>query len=126
MRLLVTGDRNWRNALDVRDALQDFTEEFGLGMNHTLISGDARGADTYADVIGQLMGFTVERYPADWDTYGRGAGPVRNQQMLDSGVDYCIAFHDDLGSSRGTRDMVQRCEAAGIAVRIIGNDTRGA
>ena len=24
-------------------------------------------------------------YPADWDKFGRAAGPIRNQQMLDEG-----------------------------------------
>lgn len=124
MRLLVTGDRNWRDAVSVEEALRTFTKEQGYGMNHTLISGDARGADTYADVIGQLFGFTIERYPADWEAHGRAAGPIRNKQMLDSGVDYCIAFHNDLGSSKGTRDMVERVEKAGIPLTIVGNDTR--
>lgn len=123
MRLLVTGDRNWRDAQRVHDALIA-TRTTHHEEEVVLISGDARGADTYADVIGQLLGFTVERYPADWNVHGRAAGPIRNQQMLESGVDYCIAFHDDLGSSRGTRDMVERCERAGIEVRIVGSDTR--
>jgi hypothetical protein len=132
MRLLITGDRNWRDAVRVYNALDSFLVELygwqslpdNPSHETTLISGDARGADTYADVCGQLLGFTIERYPANWDEYGRAAGPIRNKQMLDSGVDHCIAFHDDLGASRGTRDMVEKCEDAGISVTIIGNDTR--
>jgi hypothetical protein len=126
MRLLITGDRNWRDAGRVFEALHVFLDRFGREHEggYTLISGDARGADTYADVCGQLLGFTIERYPANWDEHGRAAGPIRNKQMLDSGVDYCIAFHDDLGASRGTRDMVEKVERAGIPLTIVGNDTR--
>lgn len=109
----------------MHDALLSVAAESVLRVGDvTLISGDARGADTYADVCAQLIGFEVERYPADWETYRRAAGPIRNKQMLDSGVDRCIAFHDDLGSSKGTRDMVQRCEKAGIEVVLIGVDSR--
>lgn len=126
MRLLVTGDRNWRDAPRVRDALLDWITRNGdpVLSGHVLISGDARGADTYADVVGQLLGFTIERHPADWETHGRAAGPVRNKAMLSSGVDDCIAFHDDLGSSKGTKNMVEQLERAGISYTLIGNDTR--
>lgn len=125
MRLLVTGDRNWRDAARVKHALMEWCLKYDTDPSeHVLISGDARGADTYADVIGQLLGFTIERHPADWDTHGRAAGPIRNREMLASGVDHCIAFHDDLGVSRGTRDMVEQVERAGIPLTLIGNDTR--
>lgn len=123
MRLLVTGDRHWRDAFAVRDALEDFLDTYGH-RDHVLIHGDARGADSIADVTGQLLGFRIERWPADWNLHGKRAGSIRNQQMLDTGVDHCIAFHDDLGSSRGTRDMVERCEKAGVSVVIVGRDTR--
>lgn len=125
MRLLVTGDRNWRDAPRVKVALIDWLlQTDSEPEDHVLISGDARGADTYADVIGQLLGFTIERHPADWDTHGKAAGPIRNREMLESGVDYCLAFHDDLGASRGTRNMVEQIEKAGIPYTLIGSDTR--
>lgn len=126
MRLLVTGDRDWRDAPRVRDALLDWIVRNGWPKEHghVLISGDAKGADIYADAIGQLYGFTIERHPADWSTHGRAAGPIRNKEMLDSGVDYCIAFHDDLGASKGTRDMVEKVERAGIPYTLVGKDTR--
>ena len=126
MRLLVTGDKNWRDAPRVRAALMDWIVRHGEPAmhGHVLISGDARGADTYADVIGQLFGFEIERHPAEWRRYGPSAGPRRNQEMLDSGVDSCLAFHDDLGASRGTRDMVEKLEQAGVAYTLVGKDTR--
>jgi len=31
----------------------------------------------------EANGIEVARFPADWDTHGRAAGPIRNQQMLD-------------------------------------------
>ena len=47
----------------------------------------------------------------------RAAGPIRNQRMLVEGKpDLVIAFHDDLESSRGTKDMIKRSLKAGIRV----------
>lgn len=52
-------------------------------------------------------------FPADWKRYGRGAGPVRNQQMIEEGgADGCIAFP----GGRGTADMVRRAKNAGLDV----------
>jgi hypothetical protein len=116
MKILVTGDRNWRDAKMIYQALDART-----GMNWetiTLIHGDARGADTLADVCAQILDFKVKRYPADWDRYHRAAGVIRNQQMLDENpdIDLVLAFHDDIGNSKGTADMISRAERVGIEV----------
>ena len=52
-------------------------------------------------------------YPAQWDVYGRRAGPIRNQEMIDEGKpDGVVAFP----GGKGTADMVRRAEAAGLKV----------
>lgn len=56
----------------------------------------------------------VERHPADWDSFGKGAGPRRNQEMVDLGAALCLAFHPKLSTSKGTKDCVQRALKAGI------------
>lgn len=69
-----------------------------------IIHGDARGADRLAAQWGRANGaMRVEAYPADWDKYGKGAGPIRNRAMLDRGdPDVVIAFP----GGRGTANMV--------------------
>lgn len=123
MRILVTGDRNWRNAVRVRKALYIVENEFDPGTEMTLIEGEAMGADIIAAVIVELDMWQrpdfrdswdrkwvgIERFPALWNEHGRAAGPIRNQQMLDSGVDYVVGFHNSITDSRGTRDMLRRC-----------------
>lgn len=55
----------------------------------------------------------IESYPADWKRDGRGAGPIRNQRMIDEGKPHIvIAFP----GGKGTADMVMRAEMAGIPV----------
>lgn len=129
MRVLITGDREWSDGATMFAALEKYTSP-----GDTIIEGEARGADRLARLICEgsyfyhaanlpLPGREVEPYPAHWEIYGRGAGPLRNQQMLDSGVDLCLAFHEDLSSSRGTADMVSRCRAAGVRVILFNGET---
>lgn len=80
------------------------------------ISGCARGADMLGIEWAEANGIEVARFPADWDTHGRAAGPIRNQQMLDEGKpDLVVAFP----GGRGTADMVRRTKAAGIELILL-------
>lgn len=91
------------------------TEEDGYG-NYlpaiTVISGEARGADTLGTDFAVLNWTGYEGYPADWDAHGKAAGHIRNQQMLDSGIDLAIEFP----GGRGTADMRRRLDKAGVHV----------
>lgn len=75
-------------------------------------SDELAGADRWADEWAQSRGVPVERYPADWQRHHFGAGPRRNQQMVDSGLDGAVEFP---GGS-GTTDMRRRLERAGVPV----------
>lgn len=116
MKVLITGDRNWSCVESVVDALSR------LPTPSVVIHGDAPGADTIAGFVAEALKLQVRAYPAKWDLYKKGAGPIRNQEMLDKEhlendpIDVCFAFHDDLSSSRGTADMVRRAKKADIEV----------
>ena len=82
-----------------------------------IIEGEAKGADTIAWVVADILGLAVERYPADWGSYGKAAGPRRNKQMLIEGKpDFVVWFHKNITSSKGTANMISQAEAAGINV----------
>lgn len=83
----------------------------------TVIEGGANGADRLAARFANFyQSVEHEPYPADWTKYGKAAGFIRNQQMLDEGKpDLVIAFP----GGRGTADMVARARKAGIEVRVI-------
>jgi hypothetical protein len=119
MRVLVTGDRNWGNAEiwgRAEAERQVYRLKCALTALHAIhpgaiiIHGAAKGADSIAGVIAaDLFGADhVEAYPAEWTKYGKSAGPRRNQQMLDTGIDCAIVCHRDLKNSKGTLDMVNR------------------
>lgn len=88
----------------------------------TVVHGAARGADRMAGEWARSRreeGVIELPFPADWRRYGRAAGVLRNQRMLDEGKpDLVLAFHDDIDHSRGTKDMVRRARGAQIEVRV--------
>jgi hypothetical protein len=105
MRVLVCGGRDYNDYDTVQRVLYDFCDEHNLAENEykmpnglTIIHGGARGADSLADQWAVVNWVPFEKYKADWDTHGRAAGPIRNQQMLDTGIDYVIAFPGGKGN----------------------------
>ncbi len=86
-----------------------------------VIGGGARGADWIARNFAVSQRWSNEEFVADWTRHGKGAGPIRNQQMLDEGEPRLVlAFvNKPLAESRGTADMVRRARAAGITTYVI-------
>ena len=114
--VLVCGDRNWRNPEPIQHELLAL-KRAGAAV---LVHGAARGADSLAADIGARLGFVVRAFPADWKSFGRAAGPIRNARMLAEGhPDLVLAFHDNIAQSRGTADMVRRARNAGVPTRIV-------
>jgi hypothetical protein len=112
--ILVTGDRNWSNTdegqkISVWYALRGYRKH-----NPIIVHGAARGVDTMAGDWAARLGYVVHPHPADWDKYHRAAGPIRNQEMLAENPNLVLAFHDDIGNSKGTKDMVNRAVKRGI------------
>lgn len=86
-----------------------------------LIVGDAKGADSIAWAWAKLGRVKRRRYKANWEKYGRAAGPIRNNRMLGHGKpDLVLAFHNDISSSKGTRHCTESARKRGIPVILIG------
>jgi hypothetical protein len=115
-RILITGSRDWKDKAVIRHAIFSTWQKAGSPKNTVVIVGRAHGADTIAETCSEAFGFTIEPYEADWRKEGRAAGPKRNQRMVDSGADICLAFPHD--GSKGTADCMKRAEKAKIPVAI--------
>ena len=115
MIILCCGDREWKNEISIERELETYSRDT------VIIHGNARGADKLSSIVGKRLGFKeIISFPANWFKYGRAAGPIRNQQMIDEGKpDYIIAFHSDIKSSKGTKDMLNRASKHGIASRLV-------
>lgn len=122
MRVLICGDRNWTDGQAIHKVfVQLIVMCWKQPEDVTVIHGAARGADTIAAHHATLMGCRIEPFPANWNEYGRAAGPIRNKQMLDSGVEVCLGFHDDPTNSRGTKNMIDQAKRAGVKTALYGH-----
>lgn len=96
-------DRGWHS---------EPTEDGNYMFYGTIISGAARGADRLAADWAVCNWMSLEEYPAEWDKHGKGAGFIRNQEMLDTGVDLVVAFP----GGNGTAHTVRNAKRMGIEV----------
>jgi hypothetical protein len=110
VRLLVCGGRHYGATAAERDALY---MEISRLRPHIIINGGAEGADELARAWAHYHGKLCLTYPAEWRRYGRAAGPMRNQRMLDEGQPDALLAAP---GSRGTADMVRRARACGLPV----------
>jgi hypothetical protein len=79
-----------------------------IGPITEVVCGLARGADTFGKKWAMLeKGIPVKDFPADWDTHGKKAGPIRNGEMAEY-ADALIAFL--YPNSRGTANMIQQMQ----------------
>lgn len=111
MKILVTGSRYYP-AIEVRTVLDRY-----IGAVTEIIVGDATGADEAARAWAKDNEIKLTVGTAEWDVYGKSAGPRRNQKMVDMHPDLCLAF--PVKGSRGTWDCVRRAQKANIPVTIV-------
>lgn len=116
MRLLVCGDRNWNDFATILAKIASLQPE-------VVIQGLAKGADWMAKCSARQIGIPCIDFPANWNEYGKAAGPIRNKLMLDEGKPtHCLAFHSNIKISKGTKDMINRCVKANIPVCLVFNN----
>lgn len=86
-----------------------------------IVVGGAPGADTLAQywALHNNIEVTIER--ADWQTYGKAAGPIRNKKMLEDHPD-AVAVIAFLPGGPGTRGMIELAKARGFRVHIKENE----
>jgi hypothetical protein len=113
MRILICGSRTWNHPEDIDVFIKS------LPKDTIIIEGECRGADIQAKLSAIKHKLTVESYPAQWARYGKGAGILRNTEMLETGKpDLVVAFHENLTKSRGTLNMITQAMAKGVPVKV--------
>jgi hypothetical protein len=121
LKILICGDRDWHDQYLIARRIHELCVKFDL----TVVHGDCRGADRIAGSRAEAFGCKVKAYPAEWDKYGRAAGPIRNKQMLvEEDPELVIGFHEDIRKSKGTRDMLRIAFKAGKFVELIDRNGR--
>lgn len=81
-----------------------------------IVSGGAPGADYLGERYAAENGLKLKIFPADWATYGKAAGPIRNHEMS-CYCDGVVLFWD--GTSRGTKNMMDCAKKQCKPTRVI-------
>lgn len=81
----------------------------------SIISGMARGMDTVAVRVAQHFGLNVISMPADWNKHGKGAGIIRNREMVDTASEVWVWWD---GKSRGTKSTIDFAIARRKTLRV--------
>lgn len=122
MRVIVTGSRDWTNRPLLRRVLETVLNDIDDDEPLIIMHGACpTGADSHAHqwaCEAQDHGYDVtpNPWPADWETHGRAAGPIRNGQMVRHGADLCLAFLQPGEPNKGTKGCIRLAEKAGIPV----------
>lgn len=119
--ILVTGGRDISDPDPIRHVLQRYIEEYGA-TNILLRQGMAKGADSIAKFIARRLGIkNIQDFPVtsdDWLRYGKAAGNIRNEIMLDTDPipNIVLAFPDN--NSRGTYNCIDQAIKRDIDVKV--------
>jgi hypothetical protein len=98
MKTIIAGCRNIDNEILVWGVIK----QSGIRITE-VVSGGAKGVDKLGEDWANFIKVPVKLFPAQWDKYGKVAGPMRNEKMAEY-ADALIAIWD--GKSSGTRNMI--------------------
>ena len=111
LKIGVIGSRGFNDYKLVCDTLDEYLEDVFL-----IVSGGAKGADMLGEKWANESGVKTLIYKPDWDKYGKSAGFVRNEDIVEAS-DLIICFWD--GLSRGSENSIKLAREKGIPVKII-------
>lgn len=81
-----------------------------------VVSGGANGADKLGEIFAEEFNIGTNIYLPDWKKYGRGAGFIRNAEIIKNS-DFVFAFWD--GKSKGTLNSINTAKKLNKKIKII-------
>ena len=121
-RVIIAGSRQFNDYKLMLNTL----DELGVHLINTIdsveiISGHAPGADTLGEKFAITYGYPLKIFPAEWNKYGKAAGPIRNEKMAKyaSKADRGILIAFPVGESRGTRNMIKLAKRYKLEVNVV-------
>lgn len=105
MKVAIVGSRSILDQEFVESLFNCFVHIFGKPTK--IISGGAKGIDSFAEDFGHSYNIELQIFKPDWAKYGKKAGFIRNEDIIKN-CDICLAIWD--GESHGTKHDLELCE----------------
>jgi hypothetical protein len=122
--ILITGSRKWKDTGVIRKLIISAQSKHP-NRKVKFIFGDCKGgADQIAYGFCLAYNASYVRFQAHWDKFGKKAGPIRNQEMVEYQPDEAYAFREPGALNTGTDGCIDLCIKHGIKVTIIGEQRR--
>lgn len=115
IKVAVVGSRSILDKQFVFKTLDFYLSRLLKEYEVVIVSGGAIGIDSLGAQWAELRGLKTEIYLPDWGMYGKKAGFLRNQTIVDNS-DYLIAITT---GSKGTQDSINKARKKGIEVKIV-------
>ena len=107
LKIVIAGCRYYNNYNEAKEYIDFCIREIKKNNTIVILSGGCRGADAIGERYAIENGYEIRKFVANWDKYGKAAGPIRNEQMAIE-ADYIICFWDY--KSRGTKSMIENAK----------------
>jgi hypothetical protein len=112
----IVGSRDYNDYSNFVNILNDHLLETNQIVTK-IISGGANGVDSLAKRYAIENKIQYEEFAANWQKYGKSAGPIRNTLIVEN-IDELIAFPLYNGRSVGTNDTINKAKTRGLKVNI--------
>ena len=124
--LLIAGSRDYTDYAEFSDITDYLLSQVRDKYEILILEGEARGTDTLARLYAEEHGYRLDKYPADWNTYGKSAGLWRNEVMVSQLQLYQhrAALYFWNGRSRGTAHCIGEAKKLGIPIKVWNYETR--
>lgn len=113
IKLIIAGGRDFDNYNLLKETVNKFLSNYNG--EPCIICGGAKGADTLGERFAEEQGYKIKYFPADWNTYGKSAGFVRNIEMAENAT-ALIAFWN--GKSSGTKHMIETAKKYNLEILV--------
>jgi len=106
-RIVIGGCRNFNNYDFFKRCADECIFKLPKNIKITIVSGHCRGVDSLAERYAKENDYKLDIFPADWEKYGRAAGPIRNEKMVAS-AQVVLALWDY--KSKGTKNLIENAQ----------------
>lgn len=118
-KVIIAGSREFDNYDMLKEKCDKIlSRKVNEGEEIVIVSGTARGADTLGEKYAEEKGYKIERYPANWDKYGKRAGYLRNKKMAEVS-NACIVFLSSKAENKGSKMMISIATEEKLLIRVI-------